>query len=318
MDSDVGDRVEPVDQLEVEIVEIAEAAAEEEVLADVAERPLDFSLGLGPVRTASTRLEAIMARQRQQRPIVDDVAALVLAGYRRLHSVVKDLDRRPAQRGKRLHVAAEQRLQVLVQDIPCEDEARVAEHQAEQPDDPAASGIVDELDDKARKVDLRLHARRGLEAHLVRPGAVLGPDRGEIALHRRIGTGVAELADLARQPRRAEFRESGHPLANEVHVRRELARAPDGTRSICRRLDPTLNILAHGLRVAPGAAGDGGDRHALSMQLEDHHQLSKSNHRRLLDHEDIGDDGGPVHSGGREPRRNERKECQSRNFQSPL
>ena len=42
MNADIGDRIEPVDELGVEIVEVAEAAAEEEVLADVAERPLDF------------------------------------------------------------------------------------------------------------------------------------------------------------------------------------------------------------------------------------------------------------------------------------
>jgi hypothetical protein len=44
VDADIGDGIEPVDQLSVEIVEIAEVAAEEEVLADMAERPLDLPL----------------------------------------------------------------------------------------------------------------------------------------------------------------------------------------------------------------------------------------------------------------------------------
>jgi len=44
VDASVGDGVEPLDQLGVEIVEVAEDAAEEEVLADVAERPLDLPL----------------------------------------------------------------------------------------------------------------------------------------------------------------------------------------------------------------------------------------------------------------------------------
>ena len=41
---DIGDRRKPVVELGVEIVEIAEGAAEEEVLADVAEWPLDLAL----------------------------------------------------------------------------------------------------------------------------------------------------------------------------------------------------------------------------------------------------------------------------------
>jgi hypothetical protein len=35
-------------ELLVQVVEIAEDATEEEVLADVPERPLDLALGLGP------------------------------------------------------------------------------------------------------------------------------------------------------------------------------------------------------------------------------------------------------------------------------
>ena len=40
----VGDRVEPVAQLGVQVVEVPERAGEEEVLADVAVRPLDLAL----------------------------------------------------------------------------------------------------------------------------------------------------------------------------------------------------------------------------------------------------------------------------------
>jgi hypothetical protein len=52
VDAGIGDRVEPVPELKVEIIEIAEGAAEEEVLADVAERPLRELSGIlcaGPV-----------------------------------------------------------------------------------------------------------------------------------------------------------------------------------------------------------------------------------------------------------------------------
>ena len=47
VDTNVGDGIEPVDELSVEVLEVAEAAAEKEVLADIAERPLDLSLRLG-------------------------------------------------------------------------------------------------------------------------------------------------------------------------------------------------------------------------------------------------------------------------------
>jgi hypothetical protein len=57
---DVGDHRKPVIELRVEIVEIAEGAAEEEVLADVAERPLDFALGLGAIGPAGSGQEAVM------------------------------------------------------------------------------------------------------------------------------------------------------------------------------------------------------------------------------------------------------------------
>ena len=93
MQPDIGDRRKPVVELFVEIVEIAEAAAEDEVLADVAERPLHFTLGLGAIGPARPRQEAVMPAKRYQRAIVDDMAIAILAGDGRLHAVVEDLDR---------------------------------------------------------------------------------------------------------------------------------------------------------------------------------------------------------------------------------
>ena len=46
----VGDLVEPLAKLQVQIVEIAKPAAEKEVLADVAIRTLYLTLGLCPIR----------------------------------------------------------------------------------------------------------------------------------------------------------------------------------------------------------------------------------------------------------------------------
>ncbi len=50
---------------------------------------------------------------------------------------------------------------------------------------------------KRAKMELRLDTRRGLEAYLVGLCTVLGTDRREIAFHRSVGTGIADLPDLA-------------------------------------------------------------------------------------------------------------------------
>lgn len=114
------------------------------------------------------------------------MAAGILAGDRRLHAVVEDLDRHAADRGEGLHVTAQQRLQVLMQDEARFDVTGMAEHQREQPDDAGRVRCVREGDDEAGEVDLGLLASRRLEADLV--GLGLGrPDRGHEPLHRGVG-----------------------------------------------------------------------------------------------------------------------------------
>ena len=115
-DAHIGDLIEPLPELGVEIVEIAEAAAEEEVLADVAERPLDLALRLGPVRPAGLRQIAVVAGELEQGAVVDDVAGLgILAAEHGPHAVVEDLLRHAAERLEGGGMAAQQGLQVLVQ-----------------------------------------------------------------------------------------------------------------------------------------------------------------------------------------------------------
>ena len=92
--ANIGGGIEPAGELEVEIVEIAEAAAEEEVLADVAERPLDL-LSFCPIRPAGAGLEAVVPGKRQQRPAIDDIAGIIVPGQRGLHAGAKNLDRCP-------------------------------------------------------------------------------------------------------------------------------------------------------------------------------------------------------------------------------
>jgi hypothetical protein len=74
-------------------------------------------------------VEAVVLGERQQRPIVDDVSLLILAGHGRLHAIVEELDRHAADRREGLHVTAQQCLQVLVHHEAREDVPRVAQHQ---------------------------------------------------------------------------------------------------------------------------------------------------------------------------------------------
>ena len=157
---------EPMGELGVQVVEIAERAGKEEVLADVAERPLHFGLSLGAVGAASLGVEPIMAGKVDQRAVVDDVGPVVLTDHRGLHPVVEDLARHPAQGGEGGHVTAQHGLQILVSDKARPDQPAVAEHQREQPNDAHHAGLISEDHLELGEVDLRLLARRGLEAHL--------------------------------------------------------------------------------------------------------------------------------------------------------
>jgi hypothetical protein len=66
MDAGIGDGIEPIDELSIEVVEVAEAAAEKEVLADIAEWPLYLTLRFGPIGPAGARLKAVMPRVRRR------------------------------------------------------------------------------------------------------------------------------------------------------------------------------------------------------------------------------------------------------------
>ena len=232
-----------------------------------------------------------MLGECQQGSVVDDVAVRILAGDRRLHAIVEDLDRHAADRGEGLHVTAQQRLQVLMQDEARLDVPGMAEHQREQPDDAGRVRRIREGDEEAGEVDLRLLAGRGLEADLV--GLGLGrPDRGGEPLHRGVGTGVAALAQLAGQAHGTQVGEGGDPLAQIIEIGRELARAAGLTRAVGRRLEAALDVLADRLRIAAGPAGDGGDGQALSVQVQDHDEFSQQNHPRRSQPIGIGGHGG--------------------------
>jgi hypothetical protein len=95
MHASVGDMIQPLRKLHVEIIEITKAATEEEVFAYVAERALHFALGLRSVWSAGFRLVLIVFGEGTQGGIVDDVAVLsILATEHITHAIVEDLGRR--------------------------------------------------------------------------------------------------------------------------------------------------------------------------------------------------------------------------------
>src|SRR5271168_131261 len=127
-------------ELVVEILEIAKDAAEKEVLADVAERPLDLTLRFCAIGPTGARLKAVMTGEVDKGAVVDDEPVGVLADDRGLHAIVEDRARRSADRLQSGDMAAQDALQILVEDEPRPDQPGIAEHHREQPDDALIPG----------------------------------------------------------------------------------------------------------------------------------------------------------------------------------
>src|SRR3954464_7495045 len=163
-------------ELAIEVIKMAEGAGEEEILPDVAEGTLDFAFRFRPIGPTCPRLEAVVAGQVEQGSVVDHQALRILAGYGRLHAVIEDLAGNAADRPEGRRMAAQDGLQVLVQDEPGPDQARVAQHQGEQPNNAFDPWLIGERNLEAGEVDLGLLAGRGLEPNLDRERCG-GPDR---------------------------------------------------------------------------------------------------------------------------------------------
>ncbi len=159
-------RIEPVAQLPVHVVNILEAARQVEVSTDVAVRPLDLALGFCPVSPAGAGHEAVMRVAGQQLGVVDDaLIGIIFAQYSGLHAVVQDLSGHAAEMGKRFHVTAQYRRQVLVQHELSPEISAVPQHHGKQPDF-AYRPAVAEVDLELGEVDLCLMPGRSFEPNL--------------------------------------------------------------------------------------------------------------------------------------------------------
>ena len=166
MDSRVGDGHAPAVELGVQVIEIPEGPSEEEVLPDVAKRPLDLAFRVGPIGATRPGDGAVVVQQRNERSVVGDDASFILADHRGLHLVVEQLLGHTVHGRKGGDVTAHHRLQVLAGDEPPPEPSAVAQDDREQPDLARDTGLIGERHSELREVDLCLSARWGLEAAL--------------------------------------------------------------------------------------------------------------------------------------------------------
>ena len=275
----VGDLVEPLGELGVQVTQVAESPGQEEVLADIAERPLDFALGLGAVGPAGLGQVAVVTCQSEELVVVDDAALVDLAEDRGAHPIVEDLLRYAAKRVEGGDMAAQHGGEVLLGDEAGPHHAAVAEHEGEQPDDALGAGLVLEADPEVGEVDLRLAPWRGLEAPL-KGGFGGRPDGAQEVGHGGVAAGEAKVTDLAPEPSAGQVGEAADALAEERLERAERRRGWL-TRLVGWRLQAARDVGADGLAVAAGTTSDGRDAEALPGEVQDHDELPKGDHRLL-------------------------------------
>ena len=280
MQARIGDRAEPAIELGIQINQVAEHAAKEEVLPDVAERALNLALGLRPIGTAGLGQIAVMFRKFPERPIIDDAAILILADNCGFHAVVKDLARHAADRLERCPVASQYARHRLAQNEPTPDQPGEAQHHGEQPHHLHTIRRISKTHPELRKVDLSLLTRRSLEPHSIGLAAPGRTHRTHRVAHRAVAAGIAPLAKLPGQSLGAQPGIGLQSRAQVINmwVQQALARLP---RAICRHLNPACNVFADRLAVDAHLPGYHGDLHALAMQIQDHHQFSKLLHRSI-------------------------------------
>ena len=262
--------------MDIEIIHVPEGAGQEEVLPDIAERSLDLALGLGPIRLAGARHRAVMVQQRHQRSVVGHHTGLVLADHRSLHPVIEDFLGHTAHVREGRDMAAKDRLQVLAGNEPAPEPAAVPEYHREQPDLAHDARFVGELNRELGKIDLGLLARRGFEPALEL--CLFGRARqAQEVRHRGIAAVIPQLPDLAQQARAAEIRECLNALLQIVFIGLDHAR-PRPARAVDRRLQPTVEILPHGLPIRANLPRNRGYAQTLLLQILDQNDLPQSFH----------------------------------------
>jgi len=280
MQPNIGDRVQPFAELQVQVISVAERAAKEEVLTDIAVRPFDLALGFGPIGPACTRQSAVMVQQGNQRPIVDHDTLGILIDHRGFHPVVEHFRRGTAHRIEGVDVAAHHRLQILGRTEPAPQPAAMAQHHREQPEDPGHTRLIAERHLELGEVDLGLPSRRCLEASL------------ELDQSRRtaLAQEVRHSRVAALEPHRSDFAEQA--LARQPGIQRDAITKVrligfQLTRTrwpglVDRRLHAAGQVFAYRFAVKARLPRNRGHRQSLPLQVMDHDNFLKSDHQPRL------------------------------------
>ena len=214
----IGDVVEPLPALLIEIGVIEKRPAVDEIVAQVADRTLDFALGLRAVGATRARREAPVMREAEKLEIAHERAALQpqVARDHRLHLIEEQLLRDATEIAKGVLEPVDQRPHVLARIKPAPQQPRVAEH-----DEQGVAHAPRKRE--SREVDLRLAARRRLEPDH-RLGRRRRPDLAHKRFQLRITAGKARGADLRQQPHRRQLRVSGQSRFDDGFVGVEFRR----------------------------------------------------------------------------------------------
>ena len=247
----VRDRVPPLDELGVQIVQIAERAGPEEAVPEVANGPLHAAFLVAARRGAGPRDEVRVAAELQEARVKADRVPLPLQD-RAAEVIVEHGPRHPAKRRERLHVAAEEALQRLVQGEDRVQRPRPAQDQDERGEGPR--GAADPDRPEGPPVSRGLFARQDGEAEV----RFRGPRRAQGAYHAAELDGRALIAPLPEhheQPGGPEPRIPLEGLLEEGAVGVELARPhARGPREAVGGQGP-----AHGVGMQAELRRDGAD-----------------------------------------------------------
>ena len=156
----VGRALQPPRRLLVQILVVDERASVEEVLPEVADRPLHLALGLRPVRPARARHEAPVRREAQELRVQHQFPAAdaVVRQHHRAHLVEQQFRRNPAEARERALQPVDQHRHRLPPVEAQPQQARVAQHYHQSVAPPPRQR-------ERPEVHLPLTARRRLEPH---------------------------------------------------------------------------------------------------------------------------------------------------------
>ena len=162
-------------------------------------------------------------------------------------------------------MAAQDALQVLVDDEAAPDQPAVTEHHREEPDDALDPWLVGELDVELGEVDLRLLAGRRLEAHFESGGAD-GAKVARAIAHDAVAAGEAALLDLSPQAYGGQAGIGRQTLA-QIGLEGIDDRRRGRALLVGRRLQALSDVGSDCLSIDAKLPRDRGDREALAVQI---------------------------------------------------